>query len=142
MYDIADLISLIDTGTPVGYTVEYARAKEPVLTELTNLPIIYVGYRTIVNENPSTVRGFNAFEQNGENLTQNFDLSICCELQDLPVVWRKVYASIQGKNTVPAEAQFSALAYQKGGIMGLDNFRVWWLDRIMVSFPSSNKFLF
>jgi len=139
MYDIADIITLMQT---TGYTVERAKAKEPVLSELNTLPIAYVGFRGIDSNNPTTPESFSNYEQNGENLIQTFDVHICCESTDLPVIWRKIYKSLSGKNPIPAEAQFSSITYQQGGVIGIENARLWWLDRWAVQFPSLNVFNF
>jgi len=139
MYDIADVITLIQT---TGYTVERAKAKEPILSELTSLPIVYVGFRGIDSRNPTTPESFSNYEQNGENLIQTFDVQIVCDEIQLPVIWRKVYKSLAGKSTQPLEEQFSALTYQKGGVLGLENGRMWHLDRWGVQFPSANPFIF
>lgn len=139
MYDIADVITLIQT---TGYTVELARAKEPVLSELNTLPIVYVGFRGIDSKNPTTPESFSNFEQNGENLIQTIDIQICCLVTDLPVIWRKIYKSLSGKSPTPVEEQFSSITYQQGGVLGLENSRLWWLDRWAVQFPSLNVFDF
>lgn len=139
MYDIADIITLIQT---TGYTVERAKAKEPVLSELTDLPIVYVGFRGIGAENPTTLEGVGAYNQNGENLTQSFEVQICCEEQELPVIWRAVFKSLVGKNTQPLEQEMSSITYGKGGVIGFENGRLWHLDRWYVDFPSMNVFNF
>jgi len=139
VYDIADIITLIEV---TGYIVEPVKAKEPVLTELGKLPIIYVGYRGLDSKNPTTPESFSNYEQYAENLVQTIDVQICCLTQDLPTIWRSVYASLSGKSTQPPEEQYSSITYQKGGVIGIENDRLWWLDRWGVQFPSMNPFTF
>lgn len=139
MYDVADIITLLAS---TGYEIERAKAKEPTLSELTNLPIVYVGFRSLDSNNPTTPNSHSDFEQAGENLVQAFDLQICCEEENLPVIWRTIYKTLQGTNSQPLEQQFSSMTYQKGGVMGIENGRLWWLDRWAVQFPSFNTFDF
>lgn len=139
MYSLIDIKNLIAV---TGYPVEFSDTKESNLQELNTLPIVYIGYSTITAKNSSNPESFSAFEQFGENLIQRIETQICCEVQDLPVIWRTVYKSLQGKNNIPLEQQFSALTYQKGGMVGLENSRLRWLDIWGVQFPSDAPFNF
>lgn len=134
MYDINDLIPLL---TPLGYTVELAQQREPNLTDLEDLPVLYLGYRAI---DSTATKGYNNYQQGGEDLTQIFEVHICCEATHLPTIWRRVHKALLGKSTQTAEEQFTSITYEKGGVIGIENGRLWWLDRWMVQFPSFNTF--
>lgn len=120
------------------YTVELARTKEPVLSEFTTLPIIYCGYHTIDSENPTTPQAADLFNQHGEDLTQTFVIQIVSTITNFDTVWKNVYQSLIGWHPDLIEKQHTGFTYQQGGMMGLENGRLWWLDRWSIGFPLTN----
>ena len=139
MYPLNEIKTLIET---TGYSVILAKPHEPLLNTLMELPKIYIGYRSIDSRDPNKPEAFSNFEDAAENLTQLFEVQICCEVIDLHTIWRRVYFSLHGKNTQPLESEFSGITYQNGGLMGQENNRMWWVDLWGVQFPSSNIFVF
>jgi hypothetical protein len=139
MIDIDFVISLLQTNT--AYTVELAKAKEPNLQELSELPIIYVGYLSIDSKNPSAPIEHDLYNLHGEDLVQSFSIQIVCEALDLPVIWREVYAALIGKtptSTWTSAEATSGLTYAQGGVMGIVNAKVWHVDVWKIGFPTIN----
>ena len=127
-----------------GYTVEYARDKEPNIMELGALPIVFVGYSSIDATNSNAPIAYDLFNNHGEDLIQTFDILIACETVNLPVVWRNVYTSLIGKHPTlgySSTASTSGLTYSQGGVMGLSNGKLWWIDKYKVGFPTTNVLL-
>lgn len=120
------------------YTVEHSRIKEPALTELSNLPIIYVGYHSIDSKNPTVPIEHDLFNQHGEDLVQTFEIQIVCEVQTFSTIWKNVYKSLIGWHPDVVELQHTGMTYAQGGVMGLENSRLWNLDRWKIGFPTVN----
>lgn len=127
-----------------GYTVEYARDKEPNTQELGILPIVYVGYSSLDSTNPNAPIAYDLFNLHGEDLVQSFDVLTVCEVANLPVIWRKLYSACIGKHptlSLSSTASTSGLTYAQGGVIGLSNSKLWWLDRWKIGFPTTNVLL-
>jgi len=120
------------------YTVEHSRIKEPALSELTSLPIIYVGYHTIDSKNPTVPIEHDLFNQHGEDLVQTFEVQIVCEVKNFSTIWKNVYKSLIGWHPDVVELQHTGMTYAQGGVMGLENSRLWHLDRWKIGFPTVN----
>lgn len=133
MTSIDDIIDLL-AGIP--YTVEKTREEQPDLIEILDLPVIYVGYSTLHAKDPTDVLDSNVYNMHGEDLVQGFDIQIVTTTDDLPTVWKTVYNSLIGKNPTPSEVTRSGLTYNKGGVMGIANGRLWWLDKYNLAFPT------
>jgi hypothetical protein len=136
MINIQVLIDRLKAET--NYTVELARVREPELQETIALPIIYVGYASVDSKNPSAPQEFTMLNLHGEDLVQSFDIQIVCKGTALPTIWKAVYSALVGYNPVPNEAMHSSFTYSQGGVMGLANGNLWWVDRWRIGFPTVN----
>ena len=134
MIDIQVLIDKLKAETT--YTVELARVREPELQEISGLPVIYVGYATIDSKNPSAPIELTMFNTHGEDLVQSFDIQIVCKSADLPTIWKNIYTKLITWNPQPLERHHSGFTYSQGGVMGLANGNLWWLDRWRIGFPT------
>lgn len=132
MIDLNVIITRLQQTT--DYTIVPARAKEPELTG--NLPILYIGYRTIDSKNPRDAIAYDVYNLHGEDLLQSFDIQIACKQVDLPIIWMNVYKQLIGWNPKPNEAIHSSFTYERGGMMGLSNDSCFWLDRWIIGFPT------
>ena len=138
MFDASYFIDKINSET--SYIAQWAKAKEPIEISEQELPKIYVGYANIDSINPTNPKTYDEFELHGEDLTQYFDIQINCKIEDLPTIWQTVYDLFVGENPVPTEKNYSGLTYSQGGVMGLENKTIWWVDRWKISFPTLNVF--
>lgn len=146
MYDIIPLITLINVNSGIVALISSntmtavtpAKEKVPVLTE--GAARVTLGYYDLNSQSPTEPLANNKFNQAAENLIQGFDLQIDCNSLDLPVVWRALHKAIIGQNTQPLEEEFSGLTYGTGGLIGLSQGRIHWLDRWRVDFPTINLF--
>jgi hypothetical protein len=127
-----------------GYSIEYTRDKEPNTQELLSLPVVYVGYASLDSTNPNAPIAYDLFNLHGEDLVQSFDVLTVCEVENLHTVWRKLYSSLIGKHptlSLSSTASTSGLTYAQGGVIGLSNGKLWWLDRWKIGFPTTNVLL-
>lgn len=136
MINVQTIIDKLKTDTT--YTIELARVREPELQEAITLPIIYVGYASIDSKNPSAPQELTMLNSHGEDLVQSFDIQIVCKGTALPTIWKAVYSALIGYNPVPNEAMHSGFTYSQGGVMGLANGNLWWVDRWRIGFPIVN----
>jgi len=139
MINISYIIGLIDAATT--YTVASARAKEPDLLEFSTLPVVFVGYSSIDSASPTSPMEHDLYSMAGDDLVQSFDIQIICAQADLPTIWKAVYTCLVGQHptpTVSGLASTSGLTYSQGGMIGLANDRVFWLDRWRIGFPTTN----
>lgn len=134
MMDVNVFINKLHVDT--GYKVEHARIKEPDLTEFVDLPVIYVGYATIDSKNPTSPIEHSFFNLHGEDLVQGFDVQIVCDIDSLATIWKNCYTSLIGFNPIPGEEYRSGFTYSQGGMIGISNGRIWWLDRWKIGFPT------
>jgi hypothetical protein len=134
MISTATMIEKLQNDTI--YTIELSRDKEPNLQDLEELPIIYVGYASIDAKNPHAPIESSFFNLHGEDLVQAFDIMTVCEAENLPEIWKNIYTSLIGFNPVPGEEYRSGLTYAQGGVIGLSNGKIWWLDRWKIGFPT------
>ena len=139
MYDIASIITHLQNNT--NYTINQAKTKEPVLSSIESLPIIYVGYGSLDSRNPTTPVRSDIIAEHGEDLTQSFELQINCMVEDLHTVHSVVFRQLIGKNFSSEYAdQQSGFAYKQGGVIGLENGRIWWLDIWHLAYPTLYMF--
>ena len=136
MINIADIISRLQTTT--SFNVDYARAKEPSLQDVT-IPLIYVGYGSIRTELADKVMDFNEFNFAGEGMLQVIEIQIVCSITSFYDTFRTVYKALNGFNPVGGgEEQRTALSYEQGGVMGIDNGNLWHLDRYRIGFSTQS----
>lgn len=133
MIDIALVITRIQSIT--GYPTEAARFREPVLVEGISTRI-YVGYGTLKSEIAGSDLDYNAFNLHGEGMMQTIDVQITCPVGQFYTVFKKVYKALNGWNPIESELIRTALAYEQGGVMGLDNGNIWHLDRYRIGFST------
>lgn len=139
MYDIADIISQLQTATT--YTIKRAKSKEPITFTEGDLPIIYVGFRSLDSESPTTPISQDLYDEHGTDLVQTFDIHINCMEENLPTIHRALYAALVGKNFGPSGSdQQSGFAYKQGGVIGLENGTIWWIDVWHIGYPSLYMF--
>jgi hypothetical protein len=140
MIDIQQVIDhILASPTTATYTVQHVRIKEPILADLTDLaasPKIYVGYYAVDAKNPTVPIEHDLFNQHGEDLVQTIEVQIVCEEINFSTIWRNVYKSLIGWHPNVLEQQHTGLTYAQGGTMGIENGRMWWLDRWKVGFPT------
>lgn len=120
------------------YKIELSSIKQPTLQAQGEPPIIYVGYYAIDSKNPTIPIEHDLFNQHGEDLVQTFEIQIDCMIEDFEKVWKDIYKSIIGWTPDIQERQHTGFTYAQGGVMGLENSRLWWLDRWKVGFPTTN----
>ena len=120
------------------YTIRPAREKQIVLSELSELPIIYVGYATIDSKDPTTPTATGYFEFHGEDLIQSFDIHICTTVTNFRTVWINTFKALVGYNPNTLAKNTSGLTYAQGGLMGLEDAKMWWMDRWRINFPTTN----
>jgi hypothetical protein len=125
-------------GQNPSYTVSAARDKQPNFETLLNLPTIYIGYATLKCRNPEERLPAGFFDLHGEDISQFFDISICCEVENFRETWINIFKSLIGWNPNTLAANTSGFAYIEGGMMGLEQGRFWWLDRMAINFPTTN----
>lgn len=132
MIDISLVIARIASQT--NYKVEAARFREPTLTE----PAIriYVGYGTLRSEIANLDIDFNAFNLHGEGMMQTIDIQITCPVVQFYTVFKNVYKALNGWNPIESELTRTSLAYEQGGVMGLDNGNIWHIDRYRIGFST------
>lgn len=139
MLDVQLVIDRIKISQSTSlYTVEPSRIKEPALTELINLPIIYVGYHKLNSKNPTVPIEHDLFNQHGEDLVQTFELQIVCEIRNFSTIWKNIYKTLIGWHPDIVELQHTGMTYSEGGVMGLENSRLWHIDRWKIGFPTVN----
>lgn len=144
MYDLDSVITIVEAGTFTKVPIiKKAKVKEPIEQDtilLTKTPVVFIGHTAIDSENPTTPGGMDLYDQAGEDLIQSFDFHLNCMEPDLKLLWRALHTAMIGKNTQPLEEQFSGFTYKQGGMIGIDNGRIWWLDRWQIAFPTLNIF--
>lgn len=138
MFDLTDIITRLQTETL--YTIERAKVKEPSLVATNILPIVYVGFQSLDSENPSLAISTDLYDEHGIDLVQTFSIQINCLETNLSTIHRIIYKALIGWNPRPLEEQFSGFSYKQGGVIGLDNGRMWWIDLYTIGFPSLNVF--
>jgi hypothetical protein len=121
-----------------SYTIAFARDREVDLQEQTELPIVYLGYATIDSKNPTSPVEHDFLNQHGEDLVQSFHIQTVCAVTQLPTVWKALHTALIGWNPTPGEQYHSGFTYAQGGVMGLSNSKVWWLDVFRIGFPTVN----
>lgn len=120
------------------YPIFRSKIKQIVLEELENLPIIYAGIYSIDSKNPTIPIEHDLFNQHGEDLVQTFEIQIYCLEEQFEAIWKDIYKSIIGWHPDIQEFQHTGFTYAQGGVMGLENGRLFWLDRWRVGFPTVN----
>jgi len=137
MFDLTPAIAklLVDTG----YDTDWAKAKEPSLANDIDPPRLFVGYHSI------TALGHlgeghapDKYMEFAEDLSQMFTTQFTCAVGSVPTVWHAVRNSIAGWAPLPAEKEYTGIYHSGGGVMGLDNGRIWWLDNWRIDFPRAN----
>lgn len=121
-----------------SYTVQFARDREVDLQEQTELPIIYIGYQSIDSKNPTSPVEHDFLNLHGEDLVQSFTIQIVCTSNDLPTIWKTTHTALIGWNPTPGEQYHSGFTYAQGGVMGLSNSKIWWIDVYRIGFPTVN----
>jgi hypothetical protein len=135
MITLDTLKTRLDT---TGYTVQFARDREVDLQELTDLPIIYIGYNNIDNKNPNQPIAYDTYDLNGENLVQNFTIQLVCQQAEFSTIWKAVYKKLIGWNPVVANSIHTSFTYVQGGVMGLSNSKFYWVDIWRIGFPTTS----
>jgi hypothetical protein len=135
MITLETLKARLDT---TGYTVQFARDREVDLQELTDLPIIYIGYNNIDSKNPNQPIAYDTYDLNGENLVQNFTIQLVCQQAEFSTIWKAVYKKLIGWNPVVANSIHTSFTYVQGGVMGLSNSKFYWVDIWRIGFPTTS----
>ena len=133
MIDVQTLIAKLDADT--SYTITAAKYREPEFQEVTELPIIYVGYNGISSKDPHSPVEKTIFNSVGEDLVQSFEIQIVCEVANFSGIWKTIYATLIGYNPVESEKYHSGFTYARGGVMGLSNGKLWHVDVWNIGFP-------
>lgn len=133
-------ISLVKTRleTETNYLVEYGRAREEVLQDLINLPILYINYASVESKSPNAAVEASAYNLNGEDLVQFIDVEICTEIENLAVNFLIVNKALSGWTPIEHELDHIAFSLAQGGVIGTDNTRIRWLSRYRTGFPTLN----
>lgn len=119
-----------------SYTIAFARDREVDLQEQLELPIIYIGYANIDSKNPTSPIEHDLYNLHGEDLVQSFHIQIVSINTDFSTVWKTIYTKLVGWNPVVGEQYHSGFTYSQGGIMGLSNSKLWWIDVWKIGFPT------
>jgi hypothetical protein len=136
MIDLAAIKSRLEDQTT--YTIAYARDREIDLQEQTELPIIYLGYGSTDSKNPTSPVEHDFLNQHGEDIVQTIVIQTVCTASTLPTVWKAVYTALVGWNPTPNENMHSGFTYAQGGVMGLSNSKLWYVDQWRIGFPTVN----
>ena len=135
MFDISLLKARIISET--GYQIETIQAKE-IMPKIPTGQIcgVRVGY---LNNNAMDVTSRaitpDLYDQGWSDIIQTIEVHFVAMEQDIPTVWKALYAACCGWNPIPAEEVYSGMTYSEGGVIGIDNGKYWWLDRWTLSFP-------
>lgn len=125
-----------------SYTIEYAKDKEPNIQELTALPIVTVGYAGLDSKSPNLPIEHDIYNLHGENLVQSFDIISICDStkpDTLAAMVRNIHGALVGYTPTVSIASLqgvSGLTYSQGGVIGLVNSKIIWLDRYKIGFPT------
>lgn len=133
---IARLNNQLNVVNNLNYKVEYSRVKELTLSEIPMLPIIYVGYLDLNSKNPTIPIEHDIYNLHGEDLVQTFQTQIVTTVENFPTVWRNVFKALIAWNPKDPGLLHTSLTYKSGGMVGLENSRMWWLDRWSIGFPT------
>jgi hypothetical protein len=116
--------------------VSFAKAKEVELGSITDPVKVYVGYHSVEadgslgdGETP------DPYQAHAEDLIQFTIIQFDCPVAEVSTVWRTIYAACATWTPIPEEANFSNFMHSGGGVMGLKDGRIWWLDKWRLSFP-------
>jgi hypothetical protein len=136
MYNLQNLINHLNTE--LTYPVSFCRVIQPALAPD---PKIYVGYKAVEAE-PGGALGEGQTEdyyiQFSENLSQYFQVQLTCSVSTFHSVWEEVYEKTAGWVPLEQEKDYSSVMHSGGGIMGLDNGNIWWVDTWRTDFPRAN----
>lgn len=138
MYDLDKVISYLNNNVP--YTITRSKSSVPLAVNIEDLPQISVGYFKLTSPRGTTEESREIVAQAGENITQSFHVTIHCKVENLPTIWRTLHTALIGYNPQPLEEQFSSFGYGLGGIVGLENGKIVWVDRWDLDFPTLNIF--
>ena len=137
MLDISVLITKLEE---LGIPVEISRGKEVVLQNITDLPLIYVGYGTIHSGTSSQdLISCNEYEQIDQDSYQVFHIKIVSTSVDFASIWKQVNKLLAGWSPYVPDYEYSAFSHIEGGVMGEDNKKLWHLDLWKLSFPKISK---
>ena len=120
------------------YPIAFARDREIDLQEQIDLPVIYIGYSTIDSKNPTSPVEHDFLNLHGEDLVQSFLIQTVATQATFPTIWKAVYTALVGWNPTPGEANHSGFTYSQGGLQGLSNSKLWWIDLWRLGFPTVN----
>lgn len=142
MLDLLDLKVRIESVT--GYITEWAKAKEPSLTDREAEPRVFVMYFGL-QPVPEGILGdgdspdpYNYF---AEDLSQKFITQLVCDIESFggtQGVWMNYSKAVLGWIPYPEEKEFTGIYHCEGGTMGLDNGRIWWQDTWRIDFPRAS----
>jgi len=135
MININTIIARIKSQT--GYIVEPARFREPTLTDAGSVKI-YVGYGTLRSSLANNDIAYNAYNLHGTDMLQTIDVQITCQVSEFYSVFKQVYKALNAWTPDSTELTQTSLAYEQGGVMGLDNGNIWHLDRYRVGFSTTS----
>lgn len=108
----------------------------PGLLALTGLPLIYVGAHAIISiPAQGSDAAIESYEQALQEFGFIFETQIVCEREDLATVWTSLKDALIDWYPVPNDKNYSGVSHFEGGIMGMENTRLWWLDRWKINFP-------
>lgn len=138
MHSLSTLISHLQSGLVLAKTfkVEAAKDKDTTTTGPGSPIRIYVGY--------SGIAGAGSLSKletpvDGEELLSDFTqftiIQFECDTDDVPVVWKALYAAMSYYNPINSiEADYSGYTYDSGGAKGIVNGRYSWQDVWKLSF--------
>ena len=129
-----DISWVINELTSANINALRSKYREPTLTSMTNLPVVFVGYVGFQNET-NTIDTPDIYPQHVQDFIQVFETQIVCAEEDFVDFWLSVKDALLGKNPSQLEQNFSSINYVEGGVMGLDSGKLWWTDRWKISTP-------
>ena len=127
---------LLSEPTTSSYTVSKVKHKELNLIPKLELPSIFVGYARIRPKSYTDILELDILRTHGEDLIQTIEIQIACEEKDFDTIWKNVYKSLNGWNPNELEKVHTTLTFLQGGVMGIENERLWNVDYWNIGFPT------
>lgn len=135
MYDLAGLVTHISTTT--GYTVKLVDGKEPTGLNLSDTPLITVGYHSVgVSDLLGSGDYIAPMIAYAENMFLTFFVQINCSVVSFPDVWRVIQDSVSGWTPLPKEANYSGILPMGQISKNVVDGRQLWMSYFKIEMPS------
>jgi hypothetical protein len=134
MYSVAGLIIQIHTAT--GYSCKFLQSDKPTLASFTALPVVFVDTTKVLRTDGFGSGRTTANDQLfAEDFKQMVEIHFCTTSEQKHTVWSNLWGAVAGWHEDAYEGVYSGLTYLEGGQAGMENGRIWWIDRWVIEFP-------